>query len=90
MDPQPHPPTFKAIARDTQHGGIANRGAALCAHLGREFFAYGRASKQCCSQLYVDIIGAFDSVLRQLLVDVPLTDEVIAFVFKTVSMTPDD
>ena len=71
-------PTFNKIARPTQHGGVANKGTALCAHLGREFFAYGFFTRQCSSQLYVDVVGAFDSVFRQLLLDVPLTDEVVA------------
>ena len=79
-------PNFMACSRQAQHGGMPHRGTALCSHFSRSFFGYACERSLCAAQLYVDVIGAFDTVLRQLLFQNELSDEVIAFVLNSLGM----
>ena len=58
-------PSFLGAARRSMHGVLPCRGTALCAHLGREFYAYAKFKGMSASQVYVDIIGVFDAAFHQ-------------------------
>ena len=82
-------PNFLECAREAQHGRIPMKGTALCAHFSRSFFGYARECGLSSAQIYVDVVGAFDTVLRQLLFDTPITDTIIAFVIKGLGCGPE-
>ena len=81
--------SFVNVARPTQHGGVPHKGTTLCAHLSRSVAAYAKQNGLCCTQIYCDVVGAFDALLRQIMLDVPMTDELIAFVLSKLKFEPD-
>lgn len=80
---------FDVPARPTQHGGSAHMCTGLRAHFSRSFFTMANSTPQPAPQLYCDIVGAFDSVLRQLLFPVCISDSLISYVFKTLNFEAD-
>ena len=82
-------PSFLNVARESMHGGVPHKGTALCAHMCRSFFQYTAAHGMCAVQIFVDVVGAFDTVLRQLLFCGPLSHELVAFVLRTLGIGPE-
>ena len=61
-------PFLDAMALDTQCGGIGSRGTDFGAHLVRQFVDLGRLRKKSVAVLFVDVVGAFASVIRKILI----------------------
>ena len=59
--------TFGSYQLDTQFGGLAGKSTDLATHVSRTFVAWSRHNQISSAQLFTDIIGAFDSVVRQIL-----------------------
>ena len=61
---QPH---FDSQAFPTQCQGHASRGTDFCAHLVRAFQQLAKSTGQCHAVLFLDIVSAFYSAVRQLI-----------------------
>ena len=59
-------PHLETVALDTQCGGVASRGSDIGAHIVRQFLDYGRVSSKSVGVLFVDVVAAFASVIREI------------------------
>ena len=82
-------PSFLNVAREAMHGGAPHKGMALCSHMARSIFQFAAAHGKNAAQIFIDVVGAFDTVLRQLLFAGPLNDELVAFVVRTLGIGPE-
>jgi len=80
---------FAKIARQTQHGGVADRGTDLCAHLTRSFYMYTKVAglSACC--IYLDVVGAFDAMIRELLFGGDISDNVVIHLMQLFDLGPE-
>ena len=60
-------PHFLRVCRPNMCGGAPNRGTDLCAQTGRAWWGYTAAMGLSAVELYVDVVGAFDAVCREVL-----------------------
>ena len=79
----------KSTAMSTQHCGQPHMGTDLCSHFSRSFWGQLSARGISGASLFVDVSGAFASVLRQLLIGGNISDELLAFILKSVNMGPE-
>ena len=61
-------PILDAMARDTRCGGTSSRGTDFGAHIVRQFLDLGRVRKKSVAILFVDVVGAFASVVRGIVI----------------------
>ena len=59
-------PYYNDFIPKQQHGAVAGRGTDLAHHFLLSALAYAAALNLCCFILYVDLVKAFDGVLREL------------------------
>ena len=59
-------PVLNRVGLDTQCGGLGSRGSDFGAHIVRQFLDYCRVSKTSGAVLFVDVVGAFASVVREI------------------------
>ena len=75
-------------------GGFPGRGTDMCALQAREIWSLARSMHKSAGTLYVDVVGAFDVVLRELLFGCPpgaeITDLRIAATLKQLGFTPNE
>ena len=85
---RPLMPRLEEIASPGQCGGISSRGTDVCSHTVRAFFEWGKASRRSVGAMFADVVGAFDSVILQLLMqgnnEVPIFE-----VLRRCGMEPD-
>ena len=79
---------FRHQVRDTQRGGVTARGSDFCHHLVRSFFTAYAAKRLPAAALFVDVIGAFDSLIRSTLFEDIRSDEQVAFVLRQLNFKP--
>ena len=63
-------------------------GTDFCSHLGGLFWAYANTKSISACALFLDIIGAFDMVIRDLLYSDDVSDEQIAAILKRLKYGP--
>ena len=83
---------YLSTAHDAVYGGVPKRGTEMCSHHSMAFWEYTRAVGMSAAQLYVDIVGAFDAVIRQLVVRSPslaMDDGGIASIVKALGLPPE-
>ena len=80
---------FEKVARQTQHGGVPNRGTDLCAHLTRSFYMYTKVAHLSAGCIYLDVVGAFDAMIRELLFGGEITDKVIIYLMQLLDLGPE-
>ena len=74
------------------YGGIAGRGTEMCSHQTMMFWDLCRARGLCAAQLFTDVVGAFDAVLRQIIFGddhFPCDDHSIAVVVRAMGFEPE-
>ena len=81
-------PFLEKGARQNMCAGLHNKGTDHCAHLSRSFVAYTQACHISSARLYIDIVGAFDAVCRQLLWHEP-DDSKIMYVLARMNISPE-
>ena len=81
-------PHLVATARPNMCGGVPGMGTDLCAHLGRSAWQYAASRSLSCAVLFVDVVGAFDAVLRQVLWQGP-SDLDVARLFSRMGFPPE-
>ena len=79
-------PHLELYARPTQHGGRQNRTAAFATQAIREAQRYSRKRGSSLAVLFIDVVKAFYSVLRQMVMSVPLTDDALAKIMATIGL----
>ena len=62
-------PAFDASACDNQLGSRARRSTAQAAHMVRAWMRWCRNASACAAALFVDVIAAFDEVMRELFLE---------------------
>ena len=85
-------PRYLAAAHSSVYGGVPRRGTAMCAHQSMAVWEFARGSGLSAAQLYVDIVGAFDAVIRQLVFgasELPFDDEGIARIVAALGLPPE-
>ncbi|CAK0802742.1 unnamed protein product, partial [Prorocentrum cordatum] len=64
-------PMYNAHTPESQHGALAGRGTDLAAHLARSFCDYCTAQGLSCFVWFVDLVKAFDRVVREIVLGWP-------------------
>ena len=59
-------PAYNAAMPDCQHGAVGGRSTDFATHLVREVIAYAAASRLCLFVLFIDLVKAFDRVIREI------------------------
>ena len=59
-------PAYNAAMPDCQHGAVGGRSTDFATHLVREVIAYAAAAKLCLFILFIDLVKAFDRVIREI------------------------
>ena len=54
-----------------QLGGVAGGGTDLANHMIRSLQAYAKQMGWCCFTLFIDLVAAYDSAIREIVFDVP-------------------
>lgn len=67
-------PSFSKSVRSTQCGGVSTRGTDYCHHLVKSYFTAALARRLSCGALFVDVVGAFDSLIRSIVFQTPGSD----------------
>ena len=65
-------PCYRAAMPRSQFGCVAGGGTDLAHHLILELIGYARQNELCIFILFLDLIKAFDKVLRELVFGFPL------------------
>eukprot|EP00969_Alexandrium_andersonii_P122373 5409933-Alexandrium_andersonii.AAC.1 len=68
--------------------GTGGRGTDHCAHIARSFDSYARFRKMPHARTYIDIVGAFDAVCRELLWEAA-DDAHVCFVLARLNFPPE-
>ena len=76
-------PYCNSYISDSMCGGFLKRGTDFCSHFIRTKQTIARLSGLCFGILFIDVVGAFASVVRSLITSVELPDEYIAYIFKS-------
>ena len=56
---------------EEQLGGISGGGTDLANHIIRSLQAYAKQKNLCCFTLFIDLVVAYDSAIREIVFDVP-------------------
>ena len=56
---------------EEQLGGVSGGGTDLANHIIRSLQAYAKQMGWCCFTLFIDLVAAFDSAIREIVFDVP-------------------
>ena len=75
-------------ARDTQCGGIGKKGTDFAHHILQEFADVARSRGVAMVGVFVDVVSAFYTVLRQLAFRVDCSDEAVASLLRTLGLPP--
>ena len=59
-------PAYNAAMPDCQHGAVGGRSTDFATHLVREVIAHAAAAKLCIFILFIDLVKAFDRVIREI------------------------
>ena len=51
---------------DCQHGAVGGRSTDFATHLVREVISYAASAKLCLFILFIDLVKAFDRVIREI------------------------
>ncbi len=73
---------------DSQRGSLPRRGTDQAGHAVRLFLEWCTLKLRTGVVLFVDAVSAFYSVVRGLVMDLDVSDEAIAYLFKSLSMPP--
>ena len=73
---------------ETQQGGLPGRGTDLAAHSLRLFIEAAFHHKRSAGVLFVDLVSAFYTVVRELCMTLSTSDEDIAKLFSTLGLPP--
>ena len=85
-------PYYLAKAHSSVYGGVPQRGTDMCSHQSMAFWEYTRSTGKSAAQIFVDILGAFDAVVRQLVLgssELPFDDEAIARIVASLGLPPE-
>ena len=64
-------PHYTKHMPDMQHGAVAGRGTDLASHIVASFLDYCRLGQKSCFVLYLDLVKAFDRVIREVVLGFP-------------------
>ena len=59
-------PAYNAAMPDCQHGAVGGRSTDFATHLVREVISYAASAKLCLFILFIDLVKAFDRVIREI------------------------
>ena len=79
---------FSASARETQYGGIAHRGTDFCSLALRSYFNIAETSGRCAIAMFVDVIGAFDALIRRFVSDERADDIRVIAIIQQLGLPP--
>ena len=79
----------KSHSRDTQFSDTVHAGTDLCSLLARTYWAWIEALQLSGYSLFVDIVGAFDAVVRRFVSDNGVDDEKVARALAAMGMPPE-
>ena len=82
-------PCHLGAARPQQYGGVKNKGTDMAAHAARSFWSFTRSRKLSAAQLFLDVIGAFGSLIRELMFGDMGNDEEVARVLAAHGFGPE-
>ena len=80
---------FETIARETQCGSRSGKGTDLCSHLVKQFWSWTVFACLSAGLTFVDVVGAFDAVIRKLLFDTEILDESVAMALRALGFGPE-
>ena len=67
-------PSYRTLTRPTQFGDVEHMGTVFCSHMARAYWDWLAAATRSGFELFVDIIGAFDAVIRRYIADTRCDD----------------
>ena len=82
-------PFLIKAARITQHGGLPGKGTDIAGLTVRSFMAFRKAQNRPSGAFFVDLIGAFDRVIRYLFVSCEIRVGDLAQLFSTLGLPSD-
>ena len=59
-------PLYNAAMPDCQHGAVGGRSTDFATHMVREVIAHAAAARLCIFVLFIDLVKAFDRVIREI------------------------
>ena len=60
--------SYNRYVRETQCGGVANRGTDYAAHYVKSLLEVTHIRRLCVALVFIDVIGAFDALIRSIIV----------------------
>ena len=79
---------FSKEARDTQYAGVAHRGTDFCSLAVKSYFCIAEGCKKSAVALFVDVIGAFDTLIRRYVCDERADDIRVIAVLQALGLPP--
>ena len=73
-----------------QQGGKQGCSTDIAHHLLHAYFAWARAHSVSCAMLFVDLHAAFYTVIRAMLMNEPIHDDLLCQAMSRLGITPDD
>ena len=83
------PHYLDGAARPTQFGESHHSGTDFCGHFARSYWLLASSSCQSGCQVFVDVVGAFDAVIRRYISDDANDDERVIHVLQAMGMGPE-
>ena len=83
---------YQKVAHSATYGGTPKRGTDMCAHQALAAWELAHAMKVSMAQVFVDIVGAFDGLVRQVVMgydDLPVGDAAIITLLAALGFGPD-
>ena len=77
------------VQRQTQFGASSHAGTDFCSHLARAYWSYVWRGGCSGYQLFVDVVGAFDAVVRRYISDESTDDERVIHVLRAMGQPPE-
>ena len=81
--------TFNRAVRESQCGGVAKRGTDFASHRVRTLIEYSRTKRKPMALLFLDVVGAFDSLLREIVLTLLESMEIVLDFLKNLSPDAD-
>ena len=80
---------YTAMTLDSQCGGIAGRGTDVASHLCRAFAEHCHFAKKSAFFVYLDLVAAFASIMREMLFTGVRSDAQVCHILNVFGMLPD-
>ena len=79
-------PYCNSYISESMCGGFMARGTDFCSHIIRTRQNIARCKNFSFGVLFIDIVGAFASVVRSLIISTEMPDEYVVYIFKTLKL----